>query len=219
MNKHGASNLAAGDARVGDLEAHADREREVGEVEVAGRLVTGKRDAADPLVVLAIVKMRVAEREARVRERPRDDYRSEAKRHDRRPLTGTPDGPRVTREQRRCKERYKRRERDEDVYGASPGILGARRHSRLRGVSPGDDRPRRDEHRDAPRIPPPERFDGEPEARGERGGGERCDEYGDAEPPQRASRIERSKSLRPRRFAAHAAGALRGARARATSES
>src|SRR6185312_7838714 len=64
--QHGAPDLAAGDRHVRDLEAHADGEREVGEVEVGGVAAAGELQAAHPLVVVVIVEVRVAQREHRL---------------------------------------------------------------------------------------------------------------------------------------------------------
>src|SRR5438270_2101306 len=80
VQKHGAPDLVARDLHVGDLEAHSYREREVGEIHVARVLAARKSDAADALVVLPVVEVRVPQCEGGMRQRPRERHGPDAER-------------------------------------------------------------------------------------------------------------------------------------------
>lgn len=145
-------NLMAADADVGHLEAHADGEREVGEVEVHRGDAAGELEAADSLGVFAVVEMRVAEGERDVRHRPRETDGHEAKRGSR---SREPRRQRVrVSHEQRCAEQADRRRQDDDyVDERATGVFGACAFPRCLRVGAGDPSPGEGHQRHGEGVP------------------------------------------------------------------
>ena len=156
LQEHGAADWSARHADVRHLEAHADGERDVSEVDEGGGLLAGQLQPSDALGVLPVVQVSVTHREGRVRHRPggRDGEQAQA-RDDASELRG--ERVRLAHEDRRRHEAGARSEQGDDVDERAPGVLAPREVLGGRLVGGHDDRPGEPEQGQGAGVPRGER--------------------------------------------------------------
>ena len=154
VDQHDPPNRLVGDGHVGGLEGHADREGEIGEVEVI-RWATGERQRARATVV-DIVEMRIVESEGRVHQHPRGGHRHDAQADEQLVLARWREGLRLSEQGRGGGEADETGQECHGEHPHPPWILDRRPPARAFGVGAQDEQPGQAQQRQHGDVPPGE---------------------------------------------------------------
>ncbi len=122
MHQHRPAHPRARHHHVGDLEAHADGEREVGKIDIGRLLVLGKIQPVGPPA--AVVQVRVAKGVERVRHQPREHHRQQRETGPELPLEASP-GAHLAKHEHRGEQTEQAGEHGECPDQAAPRVFGA----------------------------------------------------------------------------------------------